>query len=101
MPQHISVGEDGQDDGASSLEDDADFGMDIELYDELETLLVNVESQSIVVSDVGAVDMEDIASPARLSPLEEFRKKGWLSVSDLVGTIWCEVQVCLSSRSSC
>ncbi len=43
-----------------------------------------------------AVDIEDLVldeSPITHSPFEQFRKKGWLSVSDLVGTVWCEVQV--------
>jgi hypothetical protein len=43
------------------------------------------------------VDIEDLplGMMARPSPFEQFRRKGFLSVSDLVGTIWCEVQVSL------
>lgn len=49
------------------------------------------------------MDIEDLVLdpiPA-LSPFEQFRKKGWLSVSDLVGTVWCEVQVGLSLWHRC
>jgi hypothetical protein len=38
------------------------------------------------------LDMEDL-SMVFGSRFEQFRRKGWLSVSDLVGTVWCEVQV--------
>ncbi|KAL7419212.1 hypothetical protein Q5752_006049 [Cryptotrichosporon argae] len=34
-------------------------------------------------------DIEHAPAP---SPFAQFRKKGFLSVSDLVGTVWCEVQ---------
>jgi exonuclease V len=52
---------------------------DIEYNEELEQALQQAEQ---------VVDIEDM-----LSPFKQFRKKGWLSVSDLVGTVWCEVQV--------
>ncbi|WRT64395.1 uncharacterized protein IL334_001327 [Kwoniella shivajii] len=40
-------------------------------------------------SGAGEVDEGGIE---RLSPFEQFRKKGYLSVSDLVGPVWCETQ---------
>ena len=68
-------------------DDDDDYGTDIELDDELEGILVQAETSTDTPIEV---DIEDIV---RASPYEEFRRKGWLSVSDLVGTVWCEVQV--------
>ncbi|RXK39737.1 hypothetical protein M231_02930 [Tremella mesenterica] len=44
------------------------------------------------------VDIEDIHS-VMLSPFSMFRKKRFLSVSDLVGTVWCEVQYDYRLRS--
>lgn len=44
---------------------------------------------------VAIPDIEDLGPgiPAPgLAPFDEFRRKGFLSVSDLVGTVWCEVQ---------
>lgn len=93
-----------------NLSDD-DFGSDIALDDELELALQAAETQDriSVPPDTGAVpeegragstapaDIEDLVldeEQVSLSPFEQFRKKGWLSVSDLVGTVWCEVQVC-------
>ncbi|RYF20435.1 MAG: hypothetical protein EOO77_08020 [Oxalobacteraceae bacterium] len=73
---------------------DDDYGSDIEFTQELEAVLSAVESQpqpQVAEQTVDqAIDIEDLV---RLSPMEEFRKKGYLSVSDLVGTVWCEVQV--------
>jgi exonuclease V len=84
-----------------------EYGTDIEYDVELETLVQAVESQvgrSVAAGrDEGAeaapaappdqlMDIED-AAVTLASPFERFRKKGWLSVSDLVGTVWCEVQV--------
>lgn len=62
------------------MSSDEEFS-DIEFNEELEQALQQAE-QTIA-------DIEDL-----VSPFEQFRKKGWLSVSDLVGTVWCEVQVC-------
>jgi exonuclease V len=84
---------------------EGDYGSDIDLDEELQGILQRAESgfvgsqniqleQSVVVE--GMIDMEDmdvIMAEPKLSPSQEFRKKGWLSVSDLVGGIWCEVQV--------
>jgi hypothetical protein len=82
-----------------------EYGTDIEYDVELETLVQAVESQvGSSVAAAPAVDAAPVAPPDQLmdiedvavtlaSPFERFRKKGWLSVSDLVGTVWCEVQV--------
>lgn len=96
----------------STDHEDDEFGEDIALDEDLETVLLAAESQVLTTSagstDVtnetekpvahsasgGDVDMEDLFPR---SPFLEFRKKGWLSVSDLVGTVWCEVQVSLLS----
>jgi exonuclease V len=68
-----------------------EFGSDIEFTQELEDVLQAAETQPPAGPvSVSMVDIEDLV---RLSPMEEFRKKGYLSVSDLVGTVWCEVQV--------
>ena len=67
------------------------FGSDIELDDELEGVLTAVESQGHARHSNVVTDIEDMIP--RVSPFLEFRKKGWLSVSDLVGLLWCEVQV--------
>lgn len=92
------------------MEEDDVFGTDIEYNDELETALRAAESQhsstGIAIPSIEsgpireldgspiAVDIEDvIQQPNQLSPFDEFRKRGWLSVSDLVGTVWCELQV--------
>jgi exonuclease V len=71
---------------------DDDYGSDIEFTQELEDVLAEVEARPLVLDPkpAQATDIEDLV---RLSPMEEFRKKGYLSVSDLVGTVWCEVQV--------
>lgn len=73
------------------MSEEDDYGSDIQLDDELEGILATVEASAGRVVSPGPQDIEEIVP--RLSPIEEFRKKGWLSVSDLVGTIWCEVQV--------
>ena len=57
----------------------------------LEGVLTAVESQGHVSLQDVVTDIEDMIP--RVSPFLEFRKKGWLSVSDLVGLLWCEVQV--------
>jgi exonuclease V len=81
-----------------------EYGTDIEYDVELETLVQAVESQDGAAARAEGVnttpavapdqfmDIEDVAVTL-VSPFERFRKKGWLSVSDLVGTVWCEVQV--------
>ena len=96
---------------------DDEYGTDIELTEELDNVLQAAESQvAIPISndldlDVGAyvnvnvnveharsksltpeVDVMDIEDLVQPSPFEEF-KNGYLSVTDLVGTVWCEVQV--------
>jgi len=82
--------------------DEFDFGSDIEFTQELEDVLQAAETQPAGISAdsmaVSMVDVEDIEDLVRLSPMDEFRKKGYLSVSDLVGTVWCEVQVSLCLR---
>jgi hypothetical protein len=71
-----------------------EFGSDIEFTQELEDVLQAAETQPPAGPvSVSMIDIEEIEDLVRLSPMEEFRKKGYLSVSDLVGTVWCEVQV--------
>lgn len=60
-----------------------DFGSEIAYDEALEETLRNVETAAAVA------DIEDCLA---LSPFEQFRRSGHLSVSDLVGTVWCEVQ---------
>jgi exonuclease V len=73
---------------------DDEFGSDIEFTQELEDVLQAAETQPPAGPvSVSITDIEEIEDLVRLSPMEEFRKKGYLSVSDLVGTVWCEVQV--------
>lgn len=111
---------------------DDEYGMDIELTAELETLLdavgesqfqsqagqggnlatpsTTTASSSLDATrnegsqhqderqdqdeDQEVMDIEDLPMVIESrSPFEMFRKKGFLSVSDLVGTVWCEVQV--------
>ncbi|WWD17635.1 hypothetical protein CI109_102076 [Kwoniella shandongensis] len=53
------------------------------------------------VEDGGEVTMEvedDRDLEERLSLFQRFRKKGFLSVSDLVGPVWCETQPASSRR---
>jgi exonuclease V len=76
------------------MDNDDEFGSDIQLDEELEGILANVESSQAVTDKKAPQDIEEVVP--RLAPIHEFRKKGWLSVSDLVGTVWCEVQVCTS-----
>jgi hypothetical protein len=77
---------------------DNEFGSDIEFTQELEDVLSAAETQTghaeKVSESIPIPDIEEIEDLIRQSPMEEFRKKGYLSVSDLVGTVWCEVQVC-------
>ena len=88
---------------------DDEYGTDIELTEELDNVLQAAESQvAIPISidldldldakhdrsksqtpEIDVMDIEDLVQP---SPFEEF-KNGYLSVTDLVGTVWCEVQV--------
>lgn len=84
---------------------DDGYGTDIELTQELHDVLQAAESQAQIVvtvdhepdsnkstiftADTEMMDIEDLVQP---SPFEEF-KNGYLSVTDLVGTVWCEVQV--------
>jgi exonuclease V len=76
---------------------DDEFGSDIEFTQELEDVLSAAEirpvSDESKTGPATSIDIEEIEDLIRLSPMEEFRKKGYLSVSDLVGTVWCEVQV--------
>lgn len=73
-----------------------EFGSDIEFTQELEDVLQAAETQPVAAPTAPMVDIEEIEDLVRQSPMEEFRKKGYLSVSDLVGTVWCEVQVSYS-----
>ncbi|ORX37445.1 exonuclease V [Kockovaella imperatae] len=102
------------DDDLAQLPED-DYGTDIELDEELERVLYRAESQvlqlppptlsdpflvpptlaverdeEIDVADI--VDLEDVTGSLQSSPFELFRPKGRLSVSDLVGLVWCEMQ---------
>jgi len=71
-----------------------EFGSDIEFTQELEDVLQAAETQPPAGPvSVSMIDIEEMEDLVRLSPMEEFRKKRYLSVSDLVGTVWCEVQV--------
>ena len=85
---------------AAKMSDD-EFGSDFEFTQELEDVLAAAETQpeNAQVSEP-IPDIEEIEDLIRQSPMEEFRKKGYLSVSDLVGTVWCEVQVRLCSSST-
>jgi len=80
--------------GSAAKMSDDEFGSDIEFTQELEDVLTAAETQpdNVHVSEPKP-DIEEIEDLIRQSPMEEFRKKGYLSVSDLVGTVWCEVQV--------
>ena len=85
-------------------EDPEDFGEEMDFDDELASILRAAESPSGAASAIppgthtgpdraadSGGDIEDLVSP---TPFGQFReRKGWLSVSDLVGTVWCEVQV--------
>lgn len=63
---------------------------------------LNNDAQDIAAHQAGQLGKEfetslgelvDIEDTPVLSPFERFRQHGKLSVSDLVGTVWCEVQV--------
>lgn len=70
---------------------DDDFGSEFEYDAAFEQTLQAVESGEVPpVSQSQVVDIEDLA--VGLSPFDQFRKWGSLSVTDLVGTLWCEVQ---------
>lgn len=71
---------------------DDDFGSEIEYDAALEETLQAVESGKVVPASEPepVTDIEDLG--AGLSPFEQFRKRGSLSVTDLVVTLWCEVQ---------
>ena len=95
---------------------DDEYGTDIELTEELDHALQAAESQLAIpitldsdvdlelemdkvksestTPEVDVMDIEDLVQP---SPFEEF-KNGYLSVTDLVGTVWCEVQVSTSAN---
>lgn len=82
----------------AAMSDDG-YGTDIEYTQELQDVLHAAESQPFIELSRDAtpapvrddvMDIEDLVQP---SPFEEF-KNGYLSVTDLVGTVWCEVQVC-------
>ena len=77
------------------MDDSDEYGSDIQLDDELEGILATVEAGRPADAIAATQDIEEIVP--RLAPIQEFRKKGWLSVSDLVGTVWCEVQVSLAA----
>ncbi|KAK8866159.1 hypothetical protein IAR55_001310 [Kwoniella newhampshirensis] len=48
---------------------------------------------SEVVPDVEAMDVDGVEDPEEgMSLFNRFRRKGFLSVSDLVGPVWCETQ---------
>ena len=82
----------------------SDFGPDVQLTEELNSAIFAAESQPIqsqlgssiqdrlALASIETVDIEGIV-PDERSLFERFRKRGFLSVSDLVGTVWCEVQV--------
>ncbi|OCF74075.1 hypothetical protein I204_05925 [Kwoniella mangroviensis CBS 8886] len=72
-----------------------------EYDEELEQALQAAESQSKPTINQGSTDgivhdIEDLPLDTEaiqvMSPFQQFRKKGYLSVSDLVGPIWCETQ---------
>nr|XP_019049532.1 hypothetical protein I302_03321 [Kwoniella bestiolae CBS 10118]OCF28462.1 hypothetical protein I302_03321 [Kwoniella bestiolae CBS 10118] len=71
---------------------------DIPYDDELERTLRAAESQSQVhipqdhPSDVCDIEDLPLGIEEAISPFQQFRKKGYLSVSDLVGPVWCETQ---------
>lgn len=90
------------------VDEEEDIYDDFEYNEELESILVAAESQlpgPPPLSQPIIVDAQAIEGNAQapepmyieeapiLSPFERFRRHGYLSVSDLVGTVWCEVQV--------
>jgi exonuclease V len=91
--------------GTSNFPDaEEDYGDEIEYTDEFEAILQAAESrpkasepaQDECIPGVlpAGDDLMDIEELPLASPFERFRRRGTLSVSDLVGTVWCEVQVC-------
>ncbi|WOO82362.1 putative exonuclease V, mitochondrial [Vanrija pseudolonga] len=79
-------------DTVAATNSDDDYGSEVAYDSDLEETLRTVEQggESRHASLSGGVqDIEDVVG---LSPMDEFRKRGVLSVSDLVGTVWCEVQ---------
>lgn len=70
-----------------AVDSEDDYGSEIAYDESLEQALRTVEEK-----DAGVRDIEEAAAALALSPFEEFRRRNWLSVSDLVGTVWCEVQ---------
>lgn len=62
--------------------DEDDYGDELVYDSELDETLRVAEA---------VPDIEDVPAEA-IAPFEEFRRRGNLSVSDLVGTVWCEVQ---------
>ncbi len=64
-----------------ATDDDDDFGDELIYDSELDETLRAAET---------VPDIEDV--PQAIAPFDEFRRRGNLSVSDLVGTVWCEVQ---------
>lgn len=81
-------------DTVATVDNDDDYGSEVVYDSALEETLRTVEqgggeSRDASVSAAVVPDIEDVVG---LSPMDEFRKRGFLSVSDLVGTVWCEVQ---------
>ncbi|WWC66139.1 uncharacterized protein I206_100039 [Kwoniella pini CBS 10737] len=96
------------------VDSEDEFNFDIPYDEEMELALQAAEIQSqpflemnvigdmsvmnsnlINTTQVGIHDIEDTpleVDMERLSPFQQFRKRGHLSVSDLVGPIWCETQ---------
>jgi hypothetical protein len=80
------------------FEDEKEF----EFNEEFEAILAAAESNGSpgplpqsTAAQIKSTQQEsmDIEDAPVLSPFERFRRHGYLSVSDLVGTVWCEVQV--------
>jgi len=80
--------------------DDDDYGTEIDYDEDLENVLQKVEANASAVvaspasssTNVNKEAVADIEDAPVLSPIQQFRKRGFLSVSDLVATVWCEVQ---------
>lgn len=71
---------------------DDEFGSEFQYDAALEETLQAVEQNrpETTAEPKDVPDIEDLG--LGLSPFNEFRKWGSLSVTDLVGTLWCEVQ---------
>lgn len=67
-----------------ATDEDDDYGDELVYDSELDETLRNAETE--------VPDIEDAVQPQALAPFDEFRQRGFLSVSDLVATVWCEVQ---------